>query len=83
MSVSPVTPALPPALGLAADGWTGEKKKAKRITCQYLFPLAADRNRYITFSESPPPPKPIQGVYLCLGSRRLRGSPGEKAGMAR
>lgn len=55
-----------------------ERGEKKRITCQYLFPLAAWIETDTLHSLSLFPLKPIQELYLCLGSRGLRGSPGRK-----
>lgn len=58
---------------------TERGREEKRITCQYLFPLAAwvetDTLHSLRLFF---PLKPIQELYLCLGSRGLQGSPGRK-----
>lgn len=87
VSVSPVTPTLPPTLPHSCNGSEGlatdSEGKEKRITCQYLFPLAAWIETDTLHSLSLFPPKPIQELYLCLGSTGLQGVAWEKADMAR
>lgn len=58
--------------GLAIDSERRGGKK-KRITCQYLFPQAAWIEKDTLHSLGLFPLKPIQEVYLCLGSRGLEG----------
>lgn len=87
VSVSPVTLTLPPTLPHSCNGSEGlatdSEGKEKRITCQYLFPLAAWIETDTLHSLSLFPPKPIQELYLCLGSTGLQGVAWEKADMAR
>lgn len=79
MSVSPVTPAHPPTLphscngseGSATDGAGGELHVN---ICSHRLP-GLKQIHYISLVP-PSPPKPIQKLYLCLGSRGLQGSPG-------
>ncbi len=81
MSVSPVTPTLPPTLPLSCNGSKGlatDSEGRGRITCQYLFPLTARIETDTLHSLSLFPLKPIQGPYLCLGSGGFGGSPGRK-----
>lgn len=84
VSVSPATPTLPPTLPHRCNGSGGlatdSEGRVERITCQYLFPAAAWIETDTLHSLSlVSPPKPIQELYLCLGSRGLQGVAWEKA----
>lgn len=84
VSVSPATPTLPPTLPHRCNGSEGlatdSEGREERITCQYLLPAAAWIETDTLHSLSlVSPPKPIQELYLCLGSRGLQGVAWEKA----
>lgn len=78
VSVSPVTPTLPPTLPHSCNGSEGlatdSEGREKRITCQYLFPPAAWIETDTLHSLSRFPPKANSRALPLFGINRTSGS---------